>query len=110
MIVMERMEGRVLRNRTVDVNKGAEGPLKKGKGKEVNILLENERPWRIGHLVYVLAVILLFFWIFQTNFGFADGHSHSHGHDHDHDHDQEESPAYKYSRQANEKVVCGNFE
>jgi len=67
----------------------------------------------LRQLLYVLAVVLIFLWVFQSNFGTVDSHSHSHGehghaHDHDHHHDEHEpveNPAYRYSRAANEKAV-----
>ncbi len=111
---MERSDSsRVLRNRTIDLNAKQEAASsnksnKKNKKKDepsFNILLQQERPFgkNIWQLVYILAIVLLFFWVFQTNFGFASSHSHSHDDGHSHDH--EEPPSFKYSRQANEEVV-----
>jgi hypothetical protein len=75
----------------------------------VNLLLqhrEDSKKPTFRRLIYVVSVCLIFIWVFQSNFLLVGSHGHGHAHDHDdHDHDHEESPAFKYSKHANEKLV-----
>lgn len=68
-----------------------------------------------SQLIYVVAVVMIFLWVLQSNFGLVEGHSHSHSHDdhnhehHHHDHEHYESPSYRYSRAANEKTAAVSY-
>ncbi|CAL8143724.1 unnamed protein product [Orchesella dallaii] len=83
----------------------------KQKMRNVNDYSHKDMGSTIRQCLYVFAVVLIFLWVFQSNFGTVDSHSHSHGghghaHDDHHHHDDEhvESPAYRYSKAANEKA------
>jgi len=81
-------------------------------GQKLNILLQEspEISYKkaLSRLIYIAAVACIFLWVLQSNFVLVGSHSHGHAHDHDDHYHEDDGPvnaAYKYSKEANEKLV-----
>ncbi|ODN06456.1 Zinc transporter SLC39A7 [Orchesella cincta] len=102
-----------VRKRTSDTSPNPSSNISpKKKTRNVEDYSRKDLGSTLRQCLYVLAVVLIFLWVFQSNFGTVDSHLHSHEghghahdhHDHDHDHEPVESPAFRYSKAANEKA------